>query len=350
MGFPVEAGTAGNRHGRRRRFAAWAVLCVGLALLLGYAFDQLRTAQPEAMVERLTIAVPSAPHAALLHLATANHYFAEEGLEVTVVPTSYGKVALDMLAQGKVNLAAGAELPFVIKVMNGRDFAVVATISSATSEMAVIARRDRNIRQADDLTGKKIGVTLGTSAEYFLAAFLTRHRMAPDSVTMVDSPPDGLVQGLAAGNTDAIVAWQPVRSRALQALGPDGTALIEPNVYTATYIVAGQSNYVQQHPQIIEKLLRALLKSEQFLRNDPQQALQLVAQQTHVDASFLKPGWDDQIFRVDLLQSQLVTMEDQARWAASRSYAPEARMPDFLQRMQLDALVAVRPERVTVVH
>ena len=70
-----------------------------------------------------------------------------------------------MLAQRKTDMAAAAEVPFVIAVLNGQPFAIAATIVSVSTEMAVVARRDRSIAQPRDLMGKKIGVTLGTSGE-----------------------------------------------------------------------------------------------------------------------------------------------------------------------------------------
>jgi NitT/TauT family transport system substrate-binding protein len=46
----------------------------------------------------------------------------------------------------------------------------------------------------------------------------------------------------------------------------------------------------------------------------------------------------------------LVTLEDVATWAMARGYAPAQPMPNFLSHLALDALLAVGPERVTVVR
>lgn len=300
--------------------------------------------------QRLSIALPAAPHAALLHLAAAKRFFADEGLDVVTVPTTHGRVALDLLAEGKVDLAAAAELPFVVKVMGGQGLAIVASVASATSEMAVIARRDRGIQRPTDLAGKRIGVTRGTSGEYFLWAFLIRHKLAPETVTLVDVAPGELDQQLAAGALDAIAAWQPTRFRAEAALGAGGITLIEPDAYTATYVVAGQVEHLGRHPQAMVQLVRALLKAEAFLQAEPQRAQQLVAERLGVAAASLQSSWRDQEFRVDLLQPQIITLEDQARWAMAGGHAPKGPVPNFMPHVYLDALLAVQPSRVTVVH
>ena len=327
-----------------------ASLGLALVLALGYAFTRERPASAVVANEKLTIAVPSAPHAALLHLAASNNYFAEEGLDVVTLPATHGKVALELLVQGKADVAAAAELPFVVNVMNGQHLAIIASVASATSETAVIARRSRGIQQPADLAGKTIGVTRGTSGEYFLWAFLIRNRLAPDAVTLIDAPPDQLDKGLANGTFDAIVAWQPTRFRAEAALGAGGVVLTEPNAYTATYVLVSHDAYIKEHPRVFEKLVRALLKAEAFLRTSPQLARQVVAQRLRVEPEALLPSWKDQEFRVDLLQPQLITLEDEARWVAARGYAASDSIPNFLPHLYLDALLAVRPERVTVVH
>lgn len=347
MNAAPEARAAGLTPGRRIWVIAGLVLALILVLLSLLAWYPASKTAPG---EKLTIAVPSAPHAALLHIAAARQLFAAEGLDVSIVPTTHGKLALELLAQDKVDLAAAAEVPFVVNVMKGQPLAILASVASASSEMAVIARRDRQIRLPGDLAGKRIGITLGTSGEYYLWAFLTRHRLAPDSVTLVDAAPDRLDRELIEGRLDAIAAWQPTRGRAVTGLGEGAVLLTEPHAYTSTYVLIGKNDYLRQHPRRLEKLLRALLVAETFLREQPQLALQLVAERLRVEPGSLAPGWQDQDFRVDLLQSQLITLEDEARWALARGHAPAGAAPNFLSHLHLDALLAVRPERVTVVH
>jgi len=335
-----------------RRRVAWAMgvavlaLCVVAALALAYT----RSRALSAPLEKLSIAVSSTPHAALLHLAAANGFFAAEGLDVTIVPVSHGKAAMDLLAQGKTDLAAAAEVPFVISVLNGEPFAIAASIVSVSTEMAVVARRDRAITRPRDLQDKKIGVTFGTSGDYFLWAFLARHKMPPDRVTRVDVPPGKMTEELARGSIDAMSTWQPIRFRGELALGENAASFSEPDAYTTTHVVVARRKLLDAQPAAMQKLVRALLLAEAFNRMHPQQALALLASRLKIDPKAMEPGWQDLDLKVNLLQSQLITLEDEARWAMAQGYAPKGGIPNFLPHLYLDALLAVRPERVTVVH
>lgn len=339
----------GGAAGTRRRRALVAALGVSTALALGLAFwrGSPGTSAPR---EKLVIAVSTTPHAALLHLAQAKGFFAQEGLDLTLKPVTHGKAALDLLAQGQVDLAAAAEVPFVIAVLNGQPLGIAATVLSVSSEMTVVARRDRGVAQPADLLRKRVGVTFGTSGDYFLWAFLAYHRLAPDRVEMVDVPPLQIAERLAAGAVDAIATWEPLRTRAREALGAQGVSFNEANAYTVTHVVVGRNDFMRQRVSSIEKLIRGLLKAEHFVRTQPQQALALTADLLKLEAADLSPGWQALEFRVDLRQSQLITLEDQARWAMARGYAKPQAVPNFLEHIYLGALLAVSPERVTVVH
>lgn len=333
---------------RRRR--TWALVAAALVLAAA-AWSVGRDPSPApAAVEKLSIAVPDVPHAGLLHIAVERGHFAAEGLDVSIVPASHGKAALEHLRQGKADLAAAAEVVFLLAVIRGDPLAAVASVASAAADNAIVARRDRGIAGPRDLAGKKIGVTFGTSGEYFLWAFLVNHRLAPQGVTLVDLPPGRIAAALADGSVDAVATWAPLSLAARTALGDKAAYFTATDAYTLSFFLGGRGDFVRAHPQALQKLLRALLRAEQFMLTQPEAALTLVAKRLNVEAEALRPAWNEFIFRVDLRQSQLVTLEAQARWAMERGHVATGPAPNLLPHLYLDTLLAVRPERVTVLH
>lgn len=329
----------------------WIAVALAVALVLAIATAAaVRKPPPPRTIEQVRIALSATPHAALLHLAAAKGYFDEEGLQVSLTSVSHGKAAVDLLVQGKVDLAAAAEVPFVVAVLQGQTLDIVATVARVSTEMAIVARRDKGVVRPGNLHGKKVGVTFGTSGEYFLWSFLIRHRLPPDAVTMVDVPPGQIAGQLARGAIDAAAAWQPLRFGAESALGAEAVSFTAPDAYTVTHVVIGRHDYLVANASIAEKLVRALLKAEAFSRTQRAQALQVLAERLKTDPGTLEPAWRDLDLGVDLRQSHLVTLEDEARWAMARQHAPPGPMPNFLPRLYLDGLLAVQPDRVTVVH
>lgn len=346
---PDAAGPVGRKasHHRLWWIAGLVLLASAIAATVARSVSGRADAGPAT---RISLALSSTPHAALLHLAAAEGYFADEGLDVSITLVSHGKAALDLLLDGRADLAAAAEVPFVISVLEGRAVRMVASMLATSDEMAVVARRDRGIAAPADLAGKRVGVTFGTSGDYFLWALLTRHRLLPERVTFVDTRPGRIVAALARGEIDAAALWQPLRRDAEAALGGDGVTFTAPDAYTVTHVLVGQARFLQEHGEAARRLVRALLRAEARARGRPTRAIEVAARWVRTEPGELRAAWSDLRFHVDLRQSQLITWEDQTRWAMARGLAKPGPVPNFLDSLHLDALEAARPERITIVH
>lgn len=340
--------SVGMKFADTSRLLAAAALAAGLAL--GYAALRGGAPDPAGTFEKLRIALPPVPHAALLHISEAKGYFADEGLEIATVPAIHGKTALDLVLQGKADLGTASEVAFVLSAIKSEPLGIAANMFSSSNDLAVVARRDRGISAPRDIAGKRVGVTLGTASEFFLWAFLIRHKLPPDSVTLVELPPGRIAQAIAAGTVDAISTWEPNALNARLALGDGAMTFHEPLAYTETFNLIGRRDFLTNRFGAIERLLRALLRAEQFVRTHPDEALGIVAGRLGIDANAMRPAWGNFSFRVELLQSQLNTMEDEARWALARGYVEKGPIPNFLPNLYLEALLAVQPQRVTVMR
>ncbi|MFL6629118.1 MAG: ABC transporter substrate-binding protein [Vitreoscilla sp.] len=339
---PIQPGTT-----RRRLLIGGGAAATLLASL--YALAPRRVA-PEAAKASIRIAVPTVPHAGLVHLASARGLFRNRGLDVSLLPKDYGKAAVAELVRGNADLAVAADVPVVVAILKGAPLSIIASVANASNELAVLGRIDRGIRSSGDLAGRRVGVTLGTSGEYFLWAFLVRHRIAPQSVELVDLAPSSLIDALGQGHVDAITAWQPVRNEAERAFGDRVVSLRAPDAYAQTYVLVGRQDYVQAHRQPLAEVLRALLEADAFVDSDPASARRLLAGLLGLRPETFDPAWHDVTLEVDQQQAQLVTLEDVATWAMTRHYAPSQPVPNFFSHLELDTMLAVSPERVTVVR
>lgn len=323
----------------------------GAAMLVASLYGLTRrSAAPDEWKSTLRIAIPVVPHAGLVHIASARGFFRDRGLGVTLLPHSYGKAAVADLVRGQADLAVAADVPVVVEILKGAPLSIVASVANASNELAVLGRIDRGIRTPADLPGRKVGVTLGTSGEYFLWAFLVRHRIAPQSLQLVDLPPSRLIESLRDGLVDGIAAWQPVRHEAELAFGDRIVSLHAPDAYAQNYVLVGRRDYVSTHQQELRHALRALLDAEAFVNANPGLAKEVLAGALKLNPGTIDPAWQDLTLKVEHQQAQLVTLEDVATWAMARDYAPSQPMPNFVSHLALDTLLAVSPERVTVVR
>jgi NitT/TauT family transport system substrate-binding protein len=324
----------------------------GVALLaVGYAWMSRKApAPPAGPLEPVTIANIMYGGACPVLAAQQEGYFKNEGVAVTVQAFTSGKAALDAVFRGQAQLGTTGDIPTMFAVMAGKPAAVVATIATAENDLGIIGRKDRGITSGASLKGKRVGVTLGTNGHFVLDAFLNQQLLTPDQVTARNLKPEQMVDALLNGDVDAVSTWQPLLGTLQAKLGRNGTVFPSQGLYDVSFNLVGARDYVRSHPETIKKILRALIHAGQFCMEAPDAARVIVARGTKTNAQSLKDLWPAYRFKVQLDQSLLVALEDESRWAIKNKLTDKADIPNYLDHLYLDALEAVAPTAVTVIH
>jgi NitT/TauT family transport system substrate-binding protein len=333
------------------RYAMIGVLILA-ALLGSYAWrGQTLPAQPAGPPTPMTIAANIRyVGTGLVFIAHVKGYFAHEGLHITLRPYITGKDALDAVLEGRAELATVADIPIMFAVMKGHPVSIVATISTVEKDPGVIGRKDKGILTPANLNGKRIGVTLGTSGHFMLDALLIRQKLSTDDVTLHDLQPQELADALLQGNVDAVATWEPYLGALRTQLGANGMIFYSEGIYELPFNIAGTRDYVVSHPEMIKKLVRALVRAERLCRDEPDAARQIIASAINVSRENLQEVWPSYRFNVTLDQSLLLTLEDETRWAIKNELTDRTNIPNYLDHFYLDALEAVMPAAVTVIH
>ncbi len=299
--------------------------------------------------EGITVAVSPWPGSSPIYIAQEKGFFANEGLAVTLQPFVSGHLALDAVLSGKADLGTAADTPIARAAVDGRHIAILATISEIERGILIIARKDKGISVPGDLRGKKIGLPVGSSAEFFLYIFLTTSLVNPRDVRVVDLPPDKGVAGLLSGELDAVTTWAPHTLVLREKLGDGAVIFHDPSIYAQTWNIAVKPESVKSHPERMKKFLRALAGADEFIARRPAEARAICSRNIGTDSSLLEKEWRDFHFALKLEQSLILNLEDQARWMIKREAGQSRRPPNFLEFIHTDALKAVRPEAVTIV-
>ena len=174
-----------------------AAVLAGIAVAAALYRHAANPPAPAAPPTKLTIAANlTYIGTGLVLIATANNYFEAEGLGVTLLPYTSGQAALESALAGEAQFATAAETPLMFATMAGRPVLLVATIASQIRDRGLVARKDRGIIAPADLEGKRIGVTMHTSAQFMLDAYLDFHRIASSKVRVVNLKPEELSSAL----------------------------------------------------------------------------------------------------------------------------------------------------------
>jgi NitT/TauT family transport system substrate-binding protein len=300
--------------------------------------------------EPITFGVERSPLLALIMIAEDQRFFSKQGVDVTVKYYASGKLALDGMFSGEVDLGTPAETPVVFSSFERIDFSIVATIGSSDNDQAIVTHKDREILKPANLRGKRIATQKASAVHFFLHSFLIKHGLSEKDIKLSFKHPDELVPALTNGEIDAFCMREPYVSRAKTLLKDNIVIFKEPGLYLKTYNLVVFNNFIKDRSQAVKSVVKALIRSEEFLNKYPEHAKRIVSSKTGLKESEIADLWPVLRFEVSLEQSLLSSLENEARWAIRNKLTDGKKVPNYLNFIYLNALEAVKPKGVTIIR
>jgi ABC-type nitrate/sulfonate/bicarbonate transport system substrate-binding protein len=295
----------------------------------------------------LHLAVSSGPVSLLFYVADSQGLFVQQGLDVVHTECYSGRACLKMLMDDSVDVATSAELVVALNSFVRKDLVIIGSISVSSHQIKLVARRSAGITEPEHLRGKRVATAHGTSAQYFLDSWLLFHGIERPAIQPVFLRPDDLGAVLQSRDVDAIAIWEPLASNALKALGSDGIALPNPRVYTQHFTLVATRADISARRGDMVKLLSALVRAQQWVREHPDMAAQLLVRRLNIDADAAQALMKEQDYRVRLDQSLVSTLSSELRWAVRDGHAkPSGELPNSLRMMDTTLLREASPSSV----
>ncbi len=214
------------------------------------------------------------------YIADKEGMFKEEGLDVTVKYSVSGKVAVDGVVAGAGVLGISGSLVSVTAATRAPIY-VVAPLARSEHLMEMVTLP--GIETAADLKGKKIAFQFGTEGHRFVLLYLQQNGLSADDVTLMNIPAQALPPALSRGDVDAVAVWPPHSTKAMDAT--EGAKLLTTSQgVSAVYgVVIMRKDFVDSNPESAGKLLRALLRADTFIKENPERTLEYFAEQGKID-------------------------------------------------------------------
>ncbi|MCY4152660.1 MAG: ABC transporter substrate-binding protein [Aestuariivita sp.] len=181
------------------------------------------------------------------------------GTKVNWVSFDTGTAMSAAMASGDVQLAVSQGVPpFVVATSAGQDLQIVdVAVSYADNDNCVVRSEleiDKN--SANELTGKKVAVPLGTAAHYGFLKQMEHFNVALDSLQIVDMAPAEGEAALSQGAVDMACGWGGALRRMLES----GNVLLTGTEKTDLGILvfdatSAPTAFIAENPDLVAKFL-----------------------------------------------------------------------------------------------
>ena len=174
-----------------------------------------------AHAEPLRIGYSDWPGWVSWEIAVENGWFEEAGVDVEFEWFDY-VASMDAFAAGQLDAVGMTNGDTLVTGSAGAQGVMVLLHDYSNGNDMIVAAP--GIKSVAELKGKKVGVEIGFVSHLLLLNALEKAGLSEADVELVNVPTNETPQVLASGDVDAIVAWQPSSSLALQSL-PGSTAV-----------------------------------------------------------------------------------------------------------------------------
>lgn len=195
--------------------------------------------------------------------------FAEQGIKIQwSFFKGAGPVINEAFANGQVDLAYLGDLAAIIGKSNGLDTRLLsATARGVKQYLGVVP--GSGIKTLQDLKGKRVAIFRGTATQLSFDAALASQGLSEKDLKVINLDFNAAVSALAAKQIDA--SWG---SSALSALQSKGLAELPLNTKdlggagSVQAVLLGNGKFVDAHPEVIAKLLKAQQQAVEWLTQD----------------------------------------------------------------------------------
>lgn len=273
--------------------------------------------------------------AAVVAVGTKMGYFKEEGLDVELVPFTSGPSEIAALVSGDLQFGYIGSGATTLAVKGDVEIIYFQNLGDAE---AIIVNKKSGIKTMQDLKGKTLATTLGTSGENIVNLAVERAGMKPGDIQVINMDMGGCVTAMVADKVDAVCAWGSYKVTIENMLGENYMELAKTSDFSDTYASVSSwlatQKYIDENEATVQAFANALAKSMDYWKDNEKQVAVWVAEIVESDV----PTIESQIGSVFFMNSeQLKTAIDNGK--IQKYY--EVQQQSMLDSGKIDAIVPV---------
>lgn len=274
------------------KYLSGFILAAILSVVLAGCGSETKSVSGESKAKGETIEVNIASAGSLqpLFIGQAKGFFEEEFKKVNATikwsEFTAGPPVLESLASKRVDLSYLGDGAALAGLDRELPFEIIANTQLGEAFNGILVHPNSEIKQVEDLKGKKIGVTFGTTVHVYIIKALAAHGLTADDVNLINLQAD---DGQAAFSTKQVDAWATANpSVTVNVEKGDAVQLKVDKKILAPISLIVRTDFGKEHPEIVEAYLRAYKQSTDFLNENPDEAAKIYAERSKMPEDIIK--------------------------------------------------------------
>jgi len=290
---------------KKRNIFIYIVLFLTIAALI---ISCAQKSDKSQKLEKVRIALPPYTGDLPFYVAIEKGYFKDQHLNVEIFQTRESSEALNALLAGRVDIVApisfSALLASEIKSPGEFKLFLPGGESDKIVGSYLLIKKDSDIKDVQQLKGKKIGTYTGATQLLYLELFLKKVGLDPQKdVVIIQVAPELQAQALEANQFAALFTIEPYSTIALQK-GIAKVLIENPRVkYLVNPFISGaaavSTKFIRETPKTLKKVYKALSMSLDFIRNNESAAREILPKYTPLDVALAQKAGLIEWFKVD---------------------------------------------------
>jgi sulfonate transport system substrate-binding protein len=204
-------------------------------------------------------------------------YFSKENIRISWIEFTSGPPMLEALNTESIDFCTTGDTPPIFAQSAGINLYYIANEPASPEIESIVVPENSKIKSLQELKGKKVGVTKGSSAHYSLIKALALANLKYDDITPVFLQPADARAAFEKGSIDAWVIWEPYLSAAKVQLK---AKIIAPNLKPNTWYYLAAKKFTDENPELITALINNIIKADEEITKNTNEFAKMISQLT----------------------------------------------------------------------
>jgi len=203
------------------------------------------------------------------------------GVKITWLKFDSGRDVNTAIASGSIDFGLVGTPPGASGIAQGLPYQIYYIHDVIGDSEALVVQSKSGIANLEDLKGKTIATTFGSTSHFSLMSALKQANIDPSTIKIIDMQAPDLPAAWQRGDIDGAYTWQPVQSKLLAAGGKiiiTSKEVADKGALTGEFGVV-RNDFLAKYPNVVKQYIEVLDEGTKYYRDHPKEASEALSKE-----------------------------------------------------------------------